>query len=481
MITDIKKKISSFALCSLILGGVFTSCSEDINLGKADESKYGKAENTYVALKNYEDPRSMRTVDFRGDESQIQVYFKLSQPLAEVFTGKLKIDQSFLDEYNKKNNTSFQAFPSDLVTIGDNSTVTVAAGKTESDPVTITLKRNSSLTVGTSYVLPISFDSQSNPAVKASTGEDNYLFVIKYMGDIPNNAKASGIVTIMYFEVNNTNILNAGEYTLKNSGKQFVDIVTIFAANINYNKETGRVYVNFNENVSHILANRDKYIKPLQDKGIRVNLSILGNHDAAGVANMSESTAKDFAKELKAIVDAYGLDGIDFDDEYSKYEESIDVPGFVYPSPDAYARLCYETKKIMPDKTVTVYNYGNIGFFNQIDGQNPGSFIDYSLEAFYGYFDDYIQEYYLGMTKKQVSPYSRKLVWGLSLDNEGYGFDVGTYSIEALEYLRSSGYGVNMLYDFNPENDYVPAFNDYAKVLYDDEIVFTGKTFNKDW
>ena len=35
------------------------------------------------------------------------------------------------------------------------------------------------------------------------------------------------------------------------------------------------------------------------------------------MGNLSEAAAKDFAKELKAYLDIYGLDGIDFDDEYT--------------------------------------------------------------------------------------------------------------------------------------------------------------------
>lgn len=48
-------------------------------------------------------------------------------------------------------------------------------------------------------------------------------------------------------------------------------------------------------------------------------MSILGNHDDAGMRSLSEEGAKAFAKELKYYVDIYGLDGIDFDDEYSSY------------------------------------------------------------------------------------------------------------------------------------------------------------------
>lgn len=480
MINNIKKRLSSLAVFSILAGALFVSCSDDINLSNIDDNNYDKAKDSYVSLKNYNDARDMQTVELRSGSTEIKVYLKLSKAQENTFSGKLKFDESVLNEYNNANGTDFKIFPLSSASIENGETVTIEKGKTESEPVTIKLKKDNSLEIGKSYILPVAFESNDS-GIKTSSGEGAYLFVVKYMGNTPDAAKESGIVTIMYFEVNNTNILNAGEYMLKNSGKPFVDIVTIFAANINYNKETGRVFVSMNENVSHLLSNRDKYIKPLQDKGIRVNLSILGNHDAAGVANLSESTAKDFAKELKAIVDAYGLDGIDFDDEYSQYSQSVGVPGFITPSSNAYARLCYETKKIMPDKTVIVYHYGYVGFSQTVEGMNPGDFVDYTLEPYYGSFNNNITRRYLGMTNKQVSPYSRKIVDGLYKLPDGQGYYVGTYDMQTLKRVRDSEYGVNMLYDFNPAQSYVSAFNDFASVLYDDEIVFSGNTFEKDW
>ena len=54
-----------------------------------------------------------------------------------------------------------------------------------------------------------------------------------------NAAKAKkGPLSVVYVEVNNNNILNAGCYTLKNSGKQLFDVAIIFAANINYDAAT---------------------------------------------------------------------------------------------------------------------------------------------------------------------------------------------------------------------------------------------------
>ena len=58
-------------------------------------------------------------------------------------------------------------------------------------------------------------------------------------------------------------------------------------------------------------------LQPLRKAGMSVIISILGNHDQAGVAQLSEMGAKEFAREIAAYCRGYNLDGVAFDDEYS--------------------------------------------------------------------------------------------------------------------------------------------------------------------
>lgn len=81
-------------------------------------------------------------------------------------------------------------------------------------------------------------------------------------------------------EVNDVNILNAGEYYLSN-GEPFFTHVVIYSSNIR-GDANGNVYAYNNPNNAAILADPDKYIKPLQAKGIKVLLGYLGDHTGAG-------------------------------------------------------------------------------------------------------------------------------------------------------------------------------------------------------
>ena len=100
-----------------------------------------------------------------------------------------------------------------------------------------------------------------------------------------------------------------------------------------------------NPNVQALLDNSEELLQPLRKKGIKVLLDILGNHDQAGIAGLSDWGCEQFGKELAQICLDYKLDGIGFDDEYSRYYGS--GKWFAGPSSQQAARLCYETKKAM--------------------------------------------------------------------------------------------------------------------------------------
>jgi hypothetical protein len=139
------------------------------------------------------------------------------------------------------------------------------------------------------------------------------------------------VKTAVYIEVNDHNPLNAGDYVLED-GTLLFDYVILFAANIRSRDcalETDAAHgctesgphVHFNENIRHLLENREKYIVPLQEKGIKVLLSLLGDHDGIGFGTMNADDRAIFIADLKKDVEYYELDGVDFDDEWASKED----------------------------------------------------------------------------------------------------------------------------------------------------------------
>ena len=280
---------------------------------------------------------------------------------------------------------------------------------------------------------------------------------------MPNCHKDNGLQVISCMEVNDANPLHNLCYTLKESKKYVFDQVILFSGNINYNAETGAVYNYNNENVQHLLDYKEKYLKPLQEKGMKVILGILGNHDRSGVANLTKEGAIKFAQELKAVVDAYELDGIFFDDEYSSYGN---YPGFASPSNEAASRLCYECKRIMPDKLIEVYVYSRTGSLSSVDGHKPGEFIDYALQD-YGRYGDLSSNY------EGLSP--KGMIQGSSEFGQGRIISFNTATA-----IKTDGYGGTMVFGLTPRNGYVSRLNNITRAFYGEETVLTG-SYAKDW
>lgn len=191
------------------------------------------------------------------------------------------------------------------------------------------------------------------------------------------------VVSAAYIEVNDNSMLNVGQYSL-DDGSPAIDIAVVFAANINYDGENA--YLHLNENVRHVLENARTTIRPLQDRGIRVTLSVLGNHQGAGLANFPDARAADrFAQEVAAVVRRYGLDGVDLDDEWSAYGEN----GTGMPNDHSFVELVTALRKRLPNLLITFYVIGPSAERQVYDGRRAGDLIDYAWNPYYGAFLDF--------------------------------------------------------------------------------------------
>ncbi len=212
------------------------------------------------------------------------------------------------------------------------------------------------------------------------------------------NSKVNGLknpASVMYVEVNDNDMRNVGAYTLPN-GKPLFDIGIIFAANINYSSSQNKAVLFLNPQVKSVLKKRKNTIRPLQNKGIKVLLSILGNHQGVGIANFtSRNSAKDFAKQVAKVVKNNGLDGVDLDDEFSKYGEN----GQPQPNKDSFMWLIQELRAAMPNKIITYYKIGPSSNYLQQGNKKAGNFLDYAFQPFYGRYDANISVPGMGKNK----------------------------------------------------------------------------------
>ncbi|WP_394938049.1 endo-beta-N-acetylglucosaminidase H [Psychromicrobium sp. YIM B11713] len=266
----------------------------------------------------------------------------------------------------------------------------------------------------------------------------------------PATASAAGAVTaksgptsVVYIEVNNNSMLNAGKYTLSNGGDKVFDVAVIFAANINYNTSTQKAYLYFNDQVTAVLNDAQNQIKPLQDKGIKVLLSILGNHQGAGFANFpSQAAAADFADQLANAVTTYGLDGIDFDDEYTEYGNN----GTGQPNASSFYYLVTALRnKLGSGKLITLYDIGPSADRLSYAGNSIADTFDYSWNPYYGTWSD----------PRGPSSKSRRSPAAVQINSTST-----TTAANFAQRTVNEGYGVYLTYDLGGGNSssYISSF-----------------------
>ena len=340
-----------------------------------------------------------------------------------------------------------------------------------------------------------------------ASGTTYYVWVVAEQGGVAGNfgssvsgktgtAPASGqagdkfiagtqqkVTTVVYVEVNDRNPLNAGSYILED-GTYLFDYMTIFAANIrsrNCAQETEPhgctkqgPHVHLNENVRYILENRNKYLVPLQNKGIKVLLGLLGDHDGIGFGTMNDADIATFVADVKATVEYYNLDGVDFDDEWASKEDwdqsaqaNNPTPNSIWtyptsswgwpfsmtiyrdpakgiepgngiltaPSADDMDRMWKESGELYlktilaartalgAGKTVTLYEY-NTGRYITPNGADNGTATKAALEgaidfALQPWYNRYIEDSINGLPRGIYSPF------GMDLSGEAYSSQNG--------------------------------------------------------
>lgn len=254
----------------------------------------------------------------------------------------------------------------------------------------------------------------------------------------------------VYVETNDVNPLNAGDYTMSN-GTSFIDIVELFAANI-HKDVNGAPTLYLNDKLTNVLENGGAatYVAPLQAKGIKVLLTVLGDWQGIGVANMTDAQSTQFAAILAYAVNRYGLDGIGFDDEYANYSGSL--------VSDSFAKIIKKLRALMPSgKLITVFDWGNIG---QIDAA-ASACIDF---AYHGYFGSYYTSSGIyGMTTNKWSPIS------FNLGNHNSIANAESFAERALE----DGYKLMMCFNLRTrnDNDPLPLFQALSNGAYFGDVV----------
>ncbi|HAC40598.1 MAG TPA: hypothetical protein DCF48_03395, partial [Rikenellaceae bacterium] len=291
--------VAAIAACTLV------SCEKEaITVDHVDEAAYANVGTLVGSLRDLSTNKTSQVVEICSEEITRSVVFALPRAAAANVQVKVALDAEYLREYNEKHGTSFELFPSELVAIQDNGEVTVEAKKTRSGSLDVTLSPLGDKEEKT-YLLPLKA-STSASGVKVS--EERVVYLVKNMAfqttvstDDPARKKVN-----VWIEVNNTNPLNMLQFETED-GHLLIDHLVLFAYNINYDAEKGKVYCFANPQCQYILDHYNEIVRPLRERGMKVFISVLGNHDASGLAQLSDAGARAFAQEMKALCEGYGF------------------------------------------------------------------------------------------------------------------------------------------------------------------------------
>ena len=282
---------------------------------------------------------------------------------------------------------------------------------------------------------------------------------------------------MVYVETNDVNPLNALCWEMND--KKFIDILNLFASNIHKDSD-GYPTVYLNDKLTRVLepdpnnpteTGFQKYVEPLQAAGIKVCLTSLGDWQHIGVANMTPAMAARFADILVFCVDRYGLDGINFDDEYADYT-SMEYNSFSHVFKALRAKL--DAKFGAGNKLITVFQWGN---YNQID-VTAGGIIDYADHGNFGPDVFISSSSILGVTNDRWMPRA------ILLGNNYLPYYLGQITTRSAQ-TASGGYAGIMLFNLRPANDVSPqpVFQAIANGAYNSATVTNvcDSPYTQDW
>jgi GH18 family chitinase len=239
-------------------------------------------------------------------------------------------------------------------------------------------------------------------------------------------SKANALLKMSYVEVNSNNLSNVGCYVLSDNAKPFIQMTSIFAANIN-GSDANKPEIYFNPQVTNLLSDNYHQISDLQKKGIKVLITLLGNHQNAGWACMTNDNDKmNFAKDIVNMVNKYKLDGVDIDDEYSNCttnDSSIaDIAQYI--KEDAAFKGKLLTKALFSD-------------YPHFSNLKLAKYLDYGWEM----------SYFSGNLGQRLIPY---LNYGMKKNNLFLGGDSQQYypsSANITKYVFNNHFGGIMIYN----------------------------------
>lgn len=349
-------------LCVAVIAG-FTACTTDTveySGGKLPDKD--PLENTYGMIRSEHSPIS-RAVTHLTEGTSIssdRIYCRLTRPAETAVALQARVDEGLVPAYNTRYGTDFKPMPSANVEIAGQGRFTVAPGDKSSEKLAITFKADG-LAPGT-YLLPVAVKSTD---VKFSADNNAVYFGVKVRGvDRIDYELDTDYMTVFYLNTSNYQPLLADIWDLQKDGlspdfptswrRTIGNIINLRTVPLIRDEATGRAMLVLNRDMRYVLDHADKYLRPLQDKGRKVCLCLEGGGSGLGFCNLTDGQIADYVAQVKACVEAFGLDGVNLFDKNAGY----DIDGAPAVNTTSYPKLIKAMREALgATKMLTVADY----------------------------------------------------------------------------------------------------------------------------
>lgn len=393
MKTQIKmKNIPKILLATVLAAGLVACDADPVDTTRGELPDKEPLENTYVSVRSQFSPVERSVVylmEGTGTTSD-PMYCRLNRPAEKNLNIQTAPDESQVEIYNTKYGTDFLTMPAANIQIADDGQISIAAGERISEKIKVTFKADG-LEAG-KYLAPIVVSSDD---VAMSDDGGILYYVVKVRKPEVGDYELDPVNTTVFY-------VNTSEYSplladvwviakedLMNYGvpnvweRTYGNIVNLRVVQIGYDEATERAMLVLNSDIRYVLEHADLHIRPLQDKGRKVCLSIEGGNTGLGFCNLSDAQIADFVAQVKACLDTYDLDGVNLFDRNAGYGE---VEGMPAMNTTSYPKLIKALREAMPDKLLTLSDYEEpTEYFWDTEatgGIEVGKYLDYAWSGY---------------------------------------------------------------------------------------------------
>ena len=315
-------------------------------------------------------------------------YFQQTKPASDGFSLDAWVDATLLDDYNAADGVERTLLPEANYEFPDGKVLVLSSEAQRS-----ALKRVKFTAAGLAageYVLPLTVAGQDAPDANKTL----YYNVSVRQPYTDEYALHDGhdLFFVFYINTNDFQPLLAQDYIMRKKLARGTtvawydavgNIINLRTVMLDYDAATGRALLNLGNDMRYVLDHAVKYIRPLQEHGSKVCISIEGSGKGLGFCNLTDGQIVDFVAQVKTVVEEFGIDGINLWDRGSEYGKE----GMPAMNTASYPKLIKALREALGGEkllTVTVYEEPTSTFWDTqaTGGIAVGDYIDYAWSGY---------------------------------------------------------------------------------------------------